>query len=83
MYSGKCIFQQSAVCKTLKLFDPQAQLEVHSGDIKRSGILFTFFTIEKIIRTLIMVETIWFQEYIFMMFICEEGKIFKGWDIAT
>ena len=58
MYSGKCIFQQSAVCKTLKLFDPQAQLEVHSGDIKRSGILFTFFTIEKIIRTLIMVETI-------------------------
>ena len=29
-----------------KSFDPQAQLEVHSGDTKRSGILFAFFTIQ-------------------------------------
>ena len=46
MYSGKCISQQSAVCKNSKLFDPQAQLEVHEGDTTRSGILFAFFTIQ-------------------------------------
>ena len=40
---GKWIFQQSVVCKTSKLFDSQAQLEVNSGDTKKSGIVFAFF----------------------------------------
>ena len=45
MHSGKYIFQQSAVYKTSKPFDPQAQIEVHSGDSKSSGILFAIFMI--------------------------------------
>ena len=49
------MFQESTVCKTSKPFDPQAQLEVHLGDTKSSGILIAFFTIkfEKFIGTLL------------------------------
>ena len=38
--------QEFPACKNSKVFDPQAQLNMHLGDTKRSEILFEFFTIQ-------------------------------------